>query len=421
MEVELGLTLVMVPSTIDDMGLRKPISLDVVIFGGGITGLWLLDTLVRMGARVLLLEADSFGAGQTIASQGIIHGGVKYSLRGMLTPAGRAVRDMPLLWRRCLAGEQQPDLTGTLHRGEFCHLWQTSSIASRLGMIGAQSGLRVTPHKISKYERPDVLRSCPGTVSRLDEQVIDPGSVLEIFSDRHRAHTLRIDAASGIEFSTDGPGQIRLIRMINPSTGDTLDLQPNLTVLTAGVGNGGLRDQIGLSTKLMQRRPLHMTIARGSLPMLNGHCIDGMKTRVTITSTKDYADRTVWQIGGQLAEDGVSMESTLLVDRARSEIQAVLPGIDLRQVDWATYRVDRAEPSTLGGHRPDTAFARRDGNTLTVWPIKMVLVPQLVDQVVQQVSINAGDPLQTDELSDWPRPQVAIYPWEDELSWLTDH
>jgi len=402
------------------MGLRKPISLDVVIFGGGITGLWLLDTLVMKGARVLLLEIDSFGAGQTIASQGIIHGGVKYSLRGMLTPAGRAVRDMPLLWRRCLAGEQQPDLTGTQHRSEFCHLWQTSSIASRLGMIGAQSGLRVTPHKISKKERPVVLGSCPGTVARLDEQVVDPGSLLEILSDRHRERTLRIDATSGIEFITDSPGQVQLIRMINPGTGDTLDVQPSLIVLTAGVGNGALREQMGLPSKLMQRRPLHMTVARGALPILNGHCVDGMKTRVTITSTKDYADRTIWQIGGQLAEDGVSMEPSQLVDHAKSEIQAVLPRIDLQQIAWATYRVDRAEPATFGSHRPDTAFAQHDGNTMTVWPIKMVLVPQVVDQVVQQVSISEDDPLQMDELSDWPRPQVSMYPWEDELSWLTD-
>ena len=56
--------------------------LDVLIFGGGGAGLWLLDDLAARGYRVLLAEAGDLGAGQTIASQGIIHGGLKYALRG---------------------------------------------------------------------------------------------------------------------------------------------------------------------------------------------------------------------------------------------------------------------------------------------------------------------------------------------------
>ena len=48
---------------------------DVVIFGGGAAGLWTLDELHRAGRSVVLLESGDLGAGQTIASQGIIHGG----------------------------------------------------------------------------------------------------------------------------------------------------------------------------------------------------------------------------------------------------------------------------------------------------------------------------------------------------------
>ena len=55
---------------------------DVVIFGGGVAGLWLLDELVRRGRDALLLESSRLGTGQSIAAQGIIHGGLKYSLAG---------------------------------------------------------------------------------------------------------------------------------------------------------------------------------------------------------------------------------------------------------------------------------------------------------------------------------------------------
>src|SRR5215510_15615387 len=115
--------------------MTSPLSLDVVIFGGGAAGLWLLDELARAGFAALLLEAHELGSGQTIASQGIIHGGLKYTLSGLLTPSARAISQMPTIWRRCLAGEAKPDLSYTRLRAEYCHLWRTTSLRSRLAMI----------------------------------------------------------------------------------------------------------------------------------------------------------------------------------------------------------------------------------------------------------------------------------------------
>ncbi len=63
----------------------------------------------------------------------------------------------------------------------------------------------------------------------------------------------------------------------------------------------------------MQTRPLHMVLVRGELPHLNGHCVDGRTTRVTITSDTERSEtsaagRTVWQVGGQIAEIGVALD-----------------------------------------------------------------------------------------------------------------
>ena len=51
---------------------------DIMVFGGGIAGLWLGNTLSRAGYNVIVIESDKLGAGQTLASQGMIHGGQKY-------------------------------------------------------------------------------------------------------------------------------------------------------------------------------------------------------------------------------------------------------------------------------------------------------------------------------------------------------
>ncbi len=402
------------------MAKADSIQLDVVIFGGGGAGLWLLDELIRRTYSVLLLEAHQLGSGQTVASQGIIHGGLKYTLSGLLTPSASAIRDIPSVWRACLAGEREPNLTNTRLRGECCHLWQTTSLKSRLGMVGARAGLRVSPQALDEDERPEALQTCPGAVARLDEQVIDPVSFISDLAWRHRHHLMQIDAEDGLEFEKADADAISRVVLKNPNSGDGLSLAPRHVVLTAGGGNAELRKCIGLDDLVMQRRPLHMVMVRGELPCLNGHCVDGASTRVTITTAKDTSGQTVWQIGGRIAEDGVDMDPAQLVAFAATELRAVLPDIELGDLRWFTYRVDRVE-SAAAGRRPEDVSIIQDGNVFTAWPTKLALVPKLAESIASLL----GEPGATEEdyltgVEPWPRPEVAVPPWETTQEWFDE-
>ncbi len=393
---------------------------DVLIFGGGATGLWLLDALLRRGAAALLVDAHGLGAGQTIAAQGIIHGGLKYTLRGALTAAAVRVREMPRLWRDCLAGRCVPDLSGVRLRAASCHLWRTDSLSSRLGMMGARAGLRVAPQTVEPAGRPPVLHRCPGTVARLDEPVIAPDSLLEVLARPHWRHIVRIDPAE-IDFDREGRGGVRAVRLAAAAAGKSAIVRPRHVVLAAGQGNAELRRRLGLADTAMQRRPLHMALLRGDLPAINGHCVDGAATRVTITSDRDSQGRTVWQVGGQIAEAGVALDERMLAARTMAEIEATVPGIDLRAVEWATYRVDRAEGATPGGARPDTFQLLSEQNVLTAWPTKLALVPLLIEAILARLgaAFPAGRCDDGNAFADWPRPSVALPPWETPRTWWT--
>lgn len=410
------------------MSAPDEIRLEVLIFGGGGAGLWLLDDLRRAGYRVLLLEADALGEGQTITSQGIIHGGLKYTLSGLFTPSADAIRDMPQVWRDCLAGRREPDLRRTHVRAEHCHLWRTGELRSRLGMLGARVGLRVAPTRLDPRDWPAALHGCPGDVFRLDEQVIEPASLLADLAARNAANLLAYDRGSlRVEIRNQErsapAGAVCCTVRPTETTDTSVALWTDTVVLTAGAGNAGLRRRCGLDAEAMQRRPLHMVLVRGDLPALNGHCADGARTRVTITSARASDGRRVWQVGGQVAEDGVGMERSVLIDHARRELAAALPGVRLDDAQWATYRVDRAE-AAAGGRRPETATLRCDGPVLTAWPTKLALAPRLAADVrcalpPPRDAAAAGDVTEIAARSDWPRPRVALPPWESELEWTT--
>lgn len=396
--------------------------IDAVIFGGGIAGLWLLDELTRRGTSAVLLEAGQLGSGQTIASQGILHGGLKYTLEGMLTGSAIGIRDMPALWRECLAGRSEPDLSATRVRSPHCFLWRTETVASKLGMIGAKVGLRVAPTTVAREDRPGILTDCPGTVARLDEPVISPASLLSNFAMRHRDRILHIDAVNGLEWETAAPGQVTAIAVTDLQSSQTIRLSPERVIFTAGAGNAQLRERVGLTSPAMQRRPLHMTIARGPLPELNGHCIDGRKTRVTVTSDIDSENRCVWQIGGQVSEDGVDMPPGQLIAHVQTELRSVIPGLNLADTEWSTYRVDRAERLMKNNRRPETSSIIRDGNTITAWPTKLVLAPHLAMTIAEELQgTGEAHAFDTAALAGMSRPEVATPPWDGPRKWSAIH
>lgn len=103
--------------------MSQPWSTDILIVGGGVAGLWLNARLRRAGYATVLVETGALGGGQSGKSQGIIHGGTKYALTGMLTGASEAIADMPRRWRESLAGSGELDLSGVRLLSEAHYLW----------------------------------------------------------------------------------------------------------------------------------------------------------------------------------------------------------------------------------------------------------------------------------------------------------
>lgn len=403
----------------------EPLPVDGLIVGGGVAGLWTLDVLRRAGFSCVLLEHAALGTGQTVGSQGIVHGGLKYTLSGTLTGSAQAIRDMPQVWRDALGGKPgQPDASATRMRSEHCHLWRTGRWSSRLGMVGARVGLRVKPKRVERAAWPEVLGAV-GDVFRLEEQVVDPASFVAALGALHAECLVKTQGEPAIERDATG-----IQRWSMQSGGRGFTLAPQFVALTAGLGNAGLRELAGITEPRMQRRGVHMIFAReaaagsGALPQLNGHCVDGQKTRVTITTDRDADGRTIWQVGGQVSEDGTEMDAEALVRHAAAEVSASLGGRDVATgVQWSTYRLDKAEVTTVGGLRPDDAFVERRGNVLTCWPTKLALAPRVAELVLDEakrlVGAHAAPADRVAEaLKDAERPTAATSPWDLPRDWV---
>ncbi len=393
----------------------KEFELDVLIIGGGIAGLWLLDELHRRSYRTLLLESSALGTGQTIASQGILHGGLKYSLSGLVNSSSKAVAEMPQRWRASLCGQEPPDLRGVRVLSPCCFMWRTDSLASRAGLLAAQVVVRTAIDKVPRQDRPAALSQCPGDVLRVEEQVLDTSSLLEAFRAAHAKRMLLIEDED-IEIATDRNDATE-VRAVVADNDDHILFRPKVVVLCAGEGNAGLRQKAGLDDETMQTRPLHMVMIRGNLPVLFGHCVDGNKTRATITTVNDSTGQTLWVVGGEISEKGVDFSEAALIEFAREELRHVLPGVNFGDTQWATYRINRAEGRNSSNRRPEGTVWHREGSIITAWPTKLVLAPQLAREIADSLTLSMTKAPELVLPPHWPRPSVALPPWEVCQQW----
>lgn len=384
---------------------------DVVIFGGGVAGLWTLDALIRRGLNAVLFERDALGVGQTGWSQGILHSGVKYALSGVMNESAAAVSALPDRWKACLEARGEIDLSATQIRSKHCWLWRTESLRSKVGMLGAKLALKTKPQAVRDDERPPILRACPGEIARLGEWVIDPRSLVQTLATPHAARVLRGELVS-VEHA-DASGASIIVR----SGAHTLHIAARAIVLAAGGGNATLRTAFGLSAEAQQIRPLRMLVVKGQLPELNGHCVDGAATRVTVTSVPGTDGSTVWQVGGQVAERGPGMPIDEHRAWALNELHAALPGLDLHGCVAGSYDAPRAEAASAG-KRPDDAVVKRRGSILTVWPTKLVLAPRAADMVCEALADlapntdNTPESLLPDALHPLASANAADFIWE---------
>lgn len=385
----------------------ESLSTDVLIVGGGVAGLWLNARLRRLGFATLLVDKGALGGGQSVKSQGIIHGGTKYALSGALTGASEAIADMPRRWREALEGKGELDLSGVRLLSDAHYLWSPGTLAGNLTSFFASKAVRSRVGQVKGDELPPALQHprFKGKVYRLSELVLDVPSLIARLAELAGDSLL---ACERIEPLLDDNELVGL-RV------DGREIRAQRIVFSAGGGTAELLASLGLQQPAMQRRPLHMVIVKApTLKPLYAHCLGGgTKPRITVTSHPTADGEWLWYLGGDLAEaDGVARDEATQIAAAKKELAELVPWIDLYSAQWATLRIDRAEPAQSALARPDNAFLAEQGRLLVGWPTKLALSPDFSDRVEAALARDGIRPANHPALPQLLRPPLTGPFWE---------
>lgn len=380
---------------------------DVIVVGGGVAGLWCLRRLRAAGYDAVLLDIDKLGQGQTLASQGMIHGGQKYAIAGTVTDHARSIAAMPARWDACLAGTGEIDLSAVTVLSDHQVMWSAGGMLADLTAFAAAKTVQGDTKKLSPDAFPDILKQgYKGSVYALAEKVLDIKSLVTALAEPVRDYIYSIKNVTHL----DTEGHIR----IETEQGQEKEFTAQAIVFTAGAGNETAFSLLGLKKKQTQRRPLQQVMVKSLPYALYGHGITGKpKPRLTVTSHPDGAGDYIWYLGGNVAEKGAGMDRAQVIDFARSELQAVFPQINWAEKEFATLNVDRAEPYNEKGDLPAAPYITREGRVFISWPSKLTFTPALADQLLEELTAQGVQPAhnETEPLS-LSLAQVGQYPWE---------
>ena len=375
---------------------------DFAIIGGGVTGLWLNALLTRTGFSTVVIEKRALGGEQTLASQGMIHGGVKYSLSGLVNNHFDTLKGMPDRWMKCLSGDDSVDLRNVKILSPRYYMFSDESLSSKLVTFLGSLLLRshVSPVKSADFPKAFNNPKFKGNLYELKDIVIDTKSLVENLT---RGFETRIVKGHPEIVCKEG-------RISSLIIDGKYRVEAEKYILAAGVGNQEIINTVEIPLE-MQNRPLHQVVIRGeNLPDLFAHAVsirDLSKPRITFTT--HIVDRhKYWYLGGELAESGVKRTSLDQIKFAKKELNNILPWIDFSECKFSTFRIDRAEPKSKKNLKPAKAFVQFYENTIVCWPTKLALTPQLGDDVLSNIFIK---PNAEPELFQAERPEIGEVPW----------
>lgn len=375
---------------------------DIIIIGGGIAGLWTLHKVQSLGFKAVLIENNSFGAGQTILSQGIIHGGLKYAIKGIINEDSRTLSNIPNLWQTCFDGKGEIDLSEVeiLAKGQY--MWSAEFLAAGLNTLFASKSLNSQVKKIEKLDWPQVIKSAKiyGNLYQLNEQVVNVPSLLKALVKNQNGNCIKVQSCTPIY---DGQTINKLKIKVD---GQEYIIKAQSYIFCAGNGNQEF-------TNNMQQRPLHMVaVSSKELPTLYGHCLgNGSTPRLTIT-THFSNNLPTWYLGGKLAEDGPKYSSEIQIQKTKKELRIIFPKLNLDEADWKTIKVSRAEAKQPSGQKPSNATATKQANSIIAWPTKLALAPMLAKEIGEMLNDLTPSNSIASSFSHFPTPDIAKPFWE---------
>lgn len=248
---------------------------DVVVIGGGITGVGAALDAASRGLSVALVETQDFAAGTSSKSSKLLHGGLRYLEMFDFSLVREALRERDLFLTQLAPHlvKPVPLLFPFTHR-----LWERWYVGAGLLLYDAMGGGRAVP-RARHLSRRGALRRAPA----LDpERFVGAALFFDAQEDDARmvAYVARTAAASGAALATRvratglviNDGRVGGVHVRDLERGSDLTIGARHVVSAVGVWTDEIHSMAGVgeTAKVRPSKGIHVLVPRSRIPMRDG-------------------------------------------------------------------------------------------------------------------------------------------------------
>jgi glycerol-3-phosphate dehydrogenase len=256
---------------------------DIVVVGGGATGVGVAIDAAARGYDVLLLEQSDFGKGTSSRSTKLVHGGVRYLERGNLSLVMEALKERGLLLRN--APHLVHNLGFVVPRYDW---WEAPFYGIGLkvydllaGKYGFGASQVLSLEQTLEYIPTVELEGLRGGVLYYDGQFDDARLLIDMVATAFEQGATLLNYAAVEALTKDDHGHVNGVVAVDAETGEEFRATARVVVNATGAFSDNLRRQADPAVALMiaPSQGIHLvfdgSFLRGDTAIMVPHTSDG--------------------------------------------------------------------------------------------------------------------------------------------------
>ncbi len=246
---------------------QDPATWDMIIVGGGITGVGILREATRRGLKALLVEQKDFAWGTSSRSSKMVHGGLRYIAQLDIKLTKHSVLERERLLKEAPGLVERLGYLFTIRKGQFPGKLIFNGL---LAVYDSLAGIKT--HDF--FDNTALAKRAPGIDTRelkgasyyTDAVTDDARLVLRVLHAAVAEGGQAINYCRAEELQRDN-GKVTGLRVVDHETGESAVLKSRVIVNATGAWVDHLRTQLGHSRQIRPLRGSHLVIPRTLAPV----------------------------------------------------------------------------------------------------------------------------------------------------------
>lgn len=234
---------------------------DVIVVGGGITGVGILREAARQGLKALLVEQKDFAWGTSSRSSKMVHGGLRYIAQGDIKLTKHSVQERERLLKEAPGLVERMGYFFTIRKGQIPGKLMFNSL---LKVYDSLAGVKTADY----FDKKDLLARVPGLNENglkgasyyADAVTDDARLVLRVLQEAIGAGGVAGNYLAVNDLVRNDQGNVTGAVITNVETGEHVNVPANVVINATGAWVDTLREKVTGERTIRPLRGSHLVL-----------------------------------------------------------------------------------------------------------------------------------------------------------------